>query len=468
MPETNPNNKENPLPPDQRRRGQKFMIRTAISNAILADCTKGKIAQLFIIAMGAQPWHVAMLGTFSSLAPLSQLVGLKVVSRSGKSLLARTGYRIVLLPLAALIVMALGRWSGQAAIFAGIAAYTAMSFVGSFANTAWWPLLQDVTAGQPKGVFFARMRTRLRMVELTVPVLTGWCIASLLPPWQFMLPFAAGACCSMAAAFFMSRVPERPLKVTRSNLLLRMRLAFRVPSVRAYLMLVFQSFMITGALSTYFILILLDRGMPGGFVIWTETVSAIGNVAGLQLWARTVDRHGGRSVLSLNIAGMAALGLLWLLLPASSSSHGGTGMLAQAAAVWPLLVWAAIFYILWGFFQGGFLMGRTQFLLDAIPQRYQADGFTMVNLAMAAGQAIGTSLGGAVFQWLTSHHVSLFSLDGRIVYLAAVQLATLMLWRAKTRLSGHDKQTPARRYLLTALGLGGNEADQFLPPERKI
>ena len=40
-------------------------------------------------------------------------------------------------------------------------------------NTAWWPLVQDSTAGEAMGAFMTRMRMRQRLVDLCLPILIG-------------------------------------------------------------------------------------------------------------------------------------------------------------------------------------------------------------------------------------------------------------------------------------------------------
>jgi len=445
MPEV-PNDNRSILPTEQRQRGQTLMIRTAVSNSVLNELTKGNIGQVFILSLGATPWHIGLQATLNRLAPLAQIAGLPVVLRTGKSRLASGGYVAVLLPLACLVAVAFGYEiiPPTVAIFAGIAAYAGMSYTGSFANTSWWPLLQDVTAGEPKGPFFVRMRTRLRTVELLVPVALSWYIAQADLPWRFVVPFAIGGVATLAAAWFMRQVPERPLTVRRTGLLLRMRLAMRVDSVRAYLHLVWQSFFTEGLVMPFFVVMVRARGLPDGYIVLMGAATAVGHVAGLQMWARSVDTHGGRPALSLTLAGVALLGLAWLAVP--TVSGGATGL----SAIWPLLAWSLAFYLFWGFFRGGFLMGRTQFLLDAIPQRYQTDGFAMIQLAQACGGALGALLGGLVFNWLTVHNTSLFGIDGRALYLAVAQLAMILVWPAKTRLAGHAQQTTARSYLAAA------------------
>jgi hypothetical protein len=430
------------------------MIRTAVSNSVLNELTKGNLGQVFILALGATPWHIGLQATLARLAPLSQLPGLTVVRRVGKTRLASGGYLAVIVPLLCLVALAFSGWTGPAAVMAGIAAYAAMSAIGSFANTSWWPMLQDVTAGEAKGAFFVRLRTRLRTVELLVPILLSWYVAWAALPWRFAVPFAMGIGATLVAAYFMRRMPERPLKVFRAGLLVRMRLALKVDSVRAYLRLVIQSFFTEGLVMPFFVVMVRSCGLPDAYIVLMGAATAVGHVAGLGLWARSVDTHGGRPALSVTLAAVALQGLAWLVIPTVPA--GAT----KLSVIWPLLVWSLGFYLLWGFFRGGFLMGRTQFLLDAIPHRFQADGFAIINLAEAAGGAVGAMLGGLIFNWLTVHPIHLLHIDGRSLYLAAAQLAMIAVWPAKTRLTGHAQQTSARKFLANGWQLLLRRPDQ--------
>ncbi len=447
MPEV-PADNQTVLPDSQRARGQKLMIRTAVSRAVQMQSTKGGMGQVFLLSLGAAPWQIGLFTTLNRMCALAQILGLRIVVRTGKSRLASLGYLTITVPLGMLIGIALSQWSGSVAIYAAIVAYVGMSFAGAFGNTAWWPLLQDVTAGEPMGRFFARMRTWLRSVDLLVPLGAGYYVAQVAGRWKFAVPFMVGAVGAVLGAAFIRRVPERPLRATRPHVLLRMRLALRVKSVRAYLWLVGQGFFTISLVMPYFIVALRQWGMPDGFLVLLAAFAAVGNVAGLRLWARLVDAHGGRGALSLTILGMALLGLGWLALPGPYPPPGeGAGVVEQLLGVWPLMVWAAAFHLLWGFLQGGFLMGRTQFALDSVPQRFQANGFTIVTLAMGIGAGAGALLGGFVFNYLSKGQLTLLGFDGRVLYLAAAQMCMLLLWPAKMHLSGHAEQTPGRQYV---------------------
>jgi hypothetical protein len=427
--------KNDALPVEQRRQGQSAFIRFAVTLSIFGNCTQGTIGQLFVLAMGATPFHIAMLSSLTRLAPLAQLAGLRLIGRTGKIRLLGVGTALMGIPLLFLVILAAGGWYGTAAVLAGIIAYTALSFTGSGGNTAWWPLLQDLTAGEPKGLFFARMRTRLRAVELIIPLLVGAYLGRSSTPKRFLLPFAVGLATALTASWLLRRVPERQIASGQTPLLTRLRLASRVPSVRSYLLLMAQYSFTAALFGPFMVLMLRHHGLPDGWIVWMDAITAIGNVAGINMWARTVDRHGGRHAISITLVGMSLLGLGWLLMP--------TGLAGMAA-------WGVAFYVLWGFFQGGFLMGRTPVMLEAIPVRYQADGFALINFAAAAGGALGSFAGGGAFEWLTRHAVKLGPLDGRMIYMAAAQLLFLALWPAKRRLSDHDQQTAARFLIAVA------------------
>ncbi len=441
------------LPVEQRRRGQSAFIRSAVILTIFGNCAQGTIGQLFILAMGATPFHIAMLSSLTRLAPLAQLAGLRIIGRTGKIRLLGAGTAMMGVPLLFLVILAAGGWYGTAAIMAGIFAYTALSFIGSGANTAWWPLLQDLTAGEPKGLFFARMRTRLRAVELVVPMLVGVYLGRSSTPRSFLLPFAVGLATALTASLLLRSVPERQIASGQTPLLTRLRLASRVQSVRSYLLLIAQFSFTSALFGPFMVLMLRDHGLPNGWIVWMDAIAAIGNVAGVNMWAKTVDYYGGRHAISITLVGMSLLGLGWLLMP--------TGLAGMA-------VWGVGFYMLWGFFQGGFLMGRTPVMLDAIPVQFQADGFALISFAAAAGGALGSFAGGGAFAWLTRHTVSLGSMDGRMIYMAASQLLFLALWPAKRRLIDHDQQTAARFLITVAwkrisrrLGLSKQEPTQI-------
>ena len=126
------------------------------------------------------------------------------------------------------------------------------------------------------------------------------------------------------------------------------------------------------------------------------------------------------------------------------------GWLAMPAHYWPLLMWSLAFWLVWGFLDGGCMMGRTWSMMAAIPQAYQADGYSLAALIFAVVGAAGSFLGGALFEVITRSGWHLGELDGRILYLAVTQLTLLLPWWTRRKLKDFNQQTSARTLLSEA------------------
>lgn len=429
------------LPPALRQRGQRSLIRAAMTASVIATTILGTtVPTLYLLGLGARELTIGVLVMLMSISPLGQLVGLRLVPRLGKAGVLLYG-RLVQLPLAAgLIVLAGVGVSGDWVVLLAMGLFSLLAFVSSVSYTTWWPLVQDNVPGATLGTFFARMRTRLRAVEVGVPLLVGFYLASRPPLHRFALPFALGWVALAVGAWYARQIPELPAAAVERGLWGRMAQARRSPAVRRYIAYTsIYNFVI--ALFTAFWVVLLTAkpgnvfvGLPAGHVMWLAAVAAVGHVLGLKFWARLVDLHGGRPALGISHIGAAALGLAWLALP---SSH------------WLLTAWAAAFFLAWGFLDGGMLMARTCSLVRCVDRAHQSESFTLVALCASACGALGGLLGGLAFDWLSrraAQHRPL-GLDPRAIYLCVVQLGLLGAWLASRHLVGHDRQTPTRHLL---------------------
>jgi len=420
-----------PLSPEARQRGQTALIRAALMSIVLHTVT-ASVNTLFLLCLGAAPIHIGVLGTLTGLTACGSLLGLRLLPHLGKTGLGALARLLDLVPLGALVVLAILGLRGVAAVWAAIAALVLLSLIHTIGNTGWWPLLQDNTAGDAVGAFLARMRTRLRAVEVGLPIFIGAILGSQPEVWRFALPYVM---CMVALAFgawFLRQVPERATPPAAESLLGQFAAAWRVPSVRRYTAFVcVRDFTITLAWS-FWVVLLKARGLPDNQVVWLTVVAAVGNVLFLRGWGRLADRHGSRPVLSFTLIAEAIIGLAWLLLPDEAGD-----------VMW----WALGYYFLWGFLQGGFLMGRTHAMIRAVPVACQACGFVLIDLASSAAAAVAALLAGGIFQWLTSHEVRWQGLDGRTLYFAAVQMSFLGVWLVSRRLSGYEQQTPTRQLM---------------------
>ncbi len=416
----------------QRRQGQAALIRTALTLTVSSLCTFGAVGTLFLMSLGARPIHVGLLQTTMQVSLLGQVLGLYLMPRVGKVRLFARGDVLQFIPLGLLIGLAVLAGDSSAAIYLALACYAAVLAIRLTSHAGWWPLLQDNTSEQGRGRFFARMRTRMRILEIILPLAIGAYLGKNPPPIKFALPFSVGAAAVALGVWFIRAVPETPLAAPTVNVWVRLRLAWRVRAVRRCLLFLSADALFQSLLIPFWIVMLKQRGLPAGQIVWLPALAAAGHIGGLGLAGWAVDHYGGRSVLSISLPCKAALGLAWLLLPVEPA--------------W-LLLWGAGFYCLWGFVFGTFFMGRTWVLMQAVPDVYQADSFTLTVLSLGIAGAIGSLLGGFIFDYLTHHPRSFAGFDGRVLYLAGVQLAWISIWLAKLGLVGHDKQTSARRLM---------------------
>jgi len=423
------------LSESQRRGGKAGLIRIAAATS-LTGTTFSSIITLFLLRLGASPLQIGLLATFRQLAVLSQMWGLQLMPKVGK---ARFGgiARASSLPAAVFVIaLACSGMTGTAAIWLTIGTFAVWEMLNSIASLAWWPLIQDNTAGDAVGEFFARLRTRLRSIEVVAPLLVGWYLGKHPDPERFVLPFSIGLIATAVGAWMFRKVPGLPSVVQEERLLPRLHQVWKVLSVRRFLAFIWARSFVAALSTTFWVVMLTARGLPVSYFVWLGAISALGNVFGLRWWGRLVDEHGGRPAITITVLPQAALGIAWLFLPNSGS---------------PLLYWAGGFYLIWGALEGGLLMGQTSAMMSAIPNNYQAEAFAFVSYAGAVSAMLGGLLGGVFFQHATNHSGGLWGIDSRQLYLAGTQILFLGSWWASTRLPGYAEQTPVRKLVKKVL-----------------
>ena len=420
----------------QRRKGQNAMILAAAFGSMMSAALASP-ASLFLLGMGAKPFHIGVLATLSQMSILGQIAGLKLIPSIGKTRLAVTGRIMAALPAIGLTALALSIKTGPAIVWLAIGAFAFRSFCYSFADTVWWPLLQDCTTGDPVGKFFARLRTRLRTVDILSPLVVGWYLGKHPSTQRFALPFMFAAVAMVLAAWMMKSVPERNSVSGERGLLSRLHEAAKVLSIRSYIGYVSGRCFVLAFSSTFWVVMLNARGLPVSYFLWLTSISALGHVCLLHFWGRLVDSHGPRAAITVTTIPQGLLGLAWLMLPSAGT---------------PLVCWAISYYLVCGFFEGGCLMGKTAAMMQSMPIANQAEGFALANYASAISGMLGGLLGGVCFQWATDHSRGLWGIDSRLIYLAASQLLLIVAWRSSTRLVGYTEQTPVRHLVKKALG----------------
>jgi len=419
------------LSPAMRWRTQNAIIRVAMTSTIIATILSA--GTLFLLQLGATPFQVGLLTTLTALGSLAQLGGVVLMPRIGKVPLYRLGRFASLVCYAGILLLAWSGRQGQAAVWLAIGLLTLRTAVNALGETAWWPLLQDATAGSAIGGFFARMRSRLRLLDIVTPLLVGVILGARPTGARFALIFGLAALATAVGAEFVRGASECPLPERTDGLITRIVTLLRIPAVRRFLLFLILRVGFLTAATPFWVVMLTERGMPANYLVWLTAIAALGNIIGLQRWGRAVDRYGNRPVLTLTLLPECLLGAAWLFIP---SAH------------WPLLCWAAGLYLLWGACEGGYLMGHTRAMLDAIPREQQGEGFAAISYTAAIAGALGGFLGGLGFGWALSHGSGA---SFGPLYLAGVQFLLVIVWVSSRRLfspvsgGGGDRAAPRSR-----------------------
>ncbi|MBT3346644.1 MAG: MFS transporter [Gemmatimonadetes bacterium] len=373
------------LSADQLRRGQAALIRYVAAGAA-NNALVGSTGALFLLSLGATPFQLGLLATFTQLDKIARLAGAELMRHTGKAGIMLWGRLLASPVTAGLAIAAAMGIAGQGAIWATIGVLAVRGALQQTGNAAWWPLIRDVTEGGSLGEFLSRMRTWQRLLELALPVAVGTWLGEQPEPTRFAPLFAVCVFVLLLAAWWIRGVPERPLPPTGESLWRRLHQVVSVPAIRRFCLYLGFRVFITSASFPFWVIVLTERGLPVSQFVWMTSLLALGQIATLWFWGRLVDRRGPRIALQVPLAGTAVLGAMWLFLP-----EGGGALLA----------WTAVLHLVWGTMEAGSQMGQSRVMVDAVPDHLQGEGFAIVIYASAIGGSLGGLLGGLGFEWVT-------------------------------------------------------------------
>ena len=160
------------LSADQLRRGQAALIRYVAAGAA-NNALVGSTGALFLLSLGATPFQLGLLATFTQLDKIARLAGAELMRHTGKAGIMLWGRLLASPVTAGLAIAAAMGIAGQGAIWATIGVLAVRGALQQTGNAAWWPLIRDVTEGGSLGEFLSRMRTWQRLLELALPVAVG-------------------------------------------------------------------------------------------------------------------------------------------------------------------------------------------------------------------------------------------------------------------------------------------------------
>lgn len=431
MDETSTHASAQNLTDQERIRGQSLLIGVS-STARLSGHLIASTAALFLLAMGATPFHLGLLETLSNGSRLLRVVGVQALRKTTKAQLI---FRLRLLSAPAIIGLAILAHFGHVdsrymwiAIFT-IASRFALIQIGM---AAWWPLVQDNTTRSSLPMFLAHLRMAGRGVELALPLFVGWYLGSQPAMERFGWLYFAAFLGTIVSAWLVRRVRELAPETPTEGLGHRLFAALKIRDLQRYCLFNGMTTLIHAASLPFWVVVFTERGMPILYFVWMISVRSLGHVATLYFWGRLIQSHGSRPAISLALGGMLVLAPFWLLLPEGSAN---------------LVVAAGLFYFLWGACEAGMQSGQTPVMMESVSTAYRAEGFTVSMYAIALGGGIGGLVGGLIFERLNQMPSGGLSWDPELLYLSAAHLLSLLLWVLSRNLKGVREQMSAREFL---------------------
>jgi hypothetical protein len=415
----------------QRKHGQPRLMGLAVSGS-MNNAFITSISALFLLALGATPFQVGLLASTQHLQRASRLLGLYLIPKLGKARLMFWGRLSSLLPNIGLVGIAFWFHSGTVAIWLAIALLTLRGLLQQTGSTAWWPLVQDNADDAALGRYLARLRMAQRGSELVLPLIVGWYLGTRPPAPHFTPLFACALLAIIFGSWMVWSISERPLTNLTEGVFHRIWQVVVYLPVRRFALYMFFYTALLSMGNTFWVVLLTDRGMPYMYFVWMTSVTALGQLTTLTYWGHLVDQYGGRSVMSMALLGIAALGFAWITLPADP---------------FYLMVWAFAIYLIWGMLEGAHQLSRTHTMMNAVLEGYQAETYSLIMYGASFGGIIGGLVGGTIFEWITLQQNPIWEVS----YLAIAQFAFIGIWALSIYLPGHREQ-PSLYAIIRAWG----------------
>lgn len=402
------------LSPYLAARNRERLINAAMAGSVSdAVSFTGNIPSLFLLVLGGGPVHIGLLATIKQSFQLSKIIGLKLLPRFGKARLCAWGRLFSALPLVVLAFMAAWPAGSGRLVVPALLMFALRGLIATGGNTGWQPLIQDSIPAGGIGAFFARMRIKLRLVDIVVPLALGIFLGSSPSTRRFIPLFLLGATVKLLGCYFFAGMVEKPVPRRQAPLAGRIRAVLRKRSVRRYGLFSAARLFIFTAYHPFWVVVLRDNGLPASQLVWLGTAAAAGNIIGIGRWGAAADRLGSRRVIMMTLFPQAALGLMWLFMPATADG---------------LFERALFLYLVHGFLNGGLGLAKTRALVQSVPDKFQAEGFVVAGYLQALGGAAGGICGGFAMGWIARLAGAGAFVDPRHLYLALMQLALVPVW----------------------------------------
>lgn len=355
---------------------------------VFLNWTTGSVLVGYLLALGATPLHIGLVGSVPLLSQLASPLGAWAAEVLGRRR-----------PVATLLGV-VGRVSWLVAVFLpqlGLPAALQPSvmvllvlFASAFqaaTGTIWTAWMGDVVPDDRRGRYFGMRTGVLGVIGTAANLAAGAFLDRVAAPLSFQVVLGVAILCSLLAAvlyLFHHDPPTERRKVRLGQIVLT---PLRHPNFRRFLTFaaLWQFSVMLGA--TFVVPYFLEElGMSFTQVaIWSSTAAVTALVSAI-LWGRVADRVGNKPVLAVGTF------LAGLLLPGNWILAGLTGRLEfiWLSAVFDAVAWGAI--------------GPAVFNLALVtaPRSGRVSYIALYSVASGAAGFVGGALSGPLLQWFTS------------------------------------------------------------------
>jgi len=419
----------------QKKEAQSGFLYFATINAFSYSALAESVLVLYGLKLGANDFHIGLLSSYIHLTTIFVLLGKAMVARWGAARTYSTCwfFRNLMGGLLLLAPWIYQHYSPNLGLYWLLGSSFLFFAFRSMGVSSDNILINDITSENDRGRFIGQAWFWGYAAMVSMLVAVSFWLRGNPSFFHFQVLVGVGCVLGMTASIFLWRVPESegPMLSSREPLLRAIALIYRERKLQFLILAwvvaysgiqLLAPFQVLAVKNGYFI---SDQGAVVFVVFQT-----LGIVAASYLNSLLLDRSGPRPVMVINVLGLAALSLLWVVTPDRMN---------------PLYTGLLFFFV--GFCMGSVQITLSHYFLNVSPRESLLNLFLIILVlqGLAAG-LVGTVLGGGLLEALRD-----FGLRGINIYrtyflfvLAAELLALIAVLSLKPL---------AERKITTVLGM---------------
>lgn len=288
---------------------------------------------IFFLALDPTPFQVGIYQAVVALSIFCRPLAVLLIGRYPKVRIVSVVHTLVALLLLCIATVPSIPLPREARLYLVMVLFLFRAALMQTFSTAWWPLIREKVKEKHAGRFFSRLRSCVAFMSVLIMFGSGWWIGGKTGAARFVPLVLIAAFFAFMRALIVRGVSERwePQPIGLPAIMQRFGMALRNAEFRtALLMTTIFVGCRTAIIGPMYSAYLKALGYHLGTMIKFGAVMQFGALISLWLWARVVDRHGTRPLLSSTILVLSCLTVARGFIPAAGPEGGtpaGLGMI---------------------------------------------------------------------------------------------------------------------------------------------